>query len=135
MNKTKKLKTASILGIIGNIFLLIIKGIIALITGSRAMIADAFNNISDAAASLVSILGFKLSCKKPDIEHPFGHGRLEYISGLIISFLILFMGLELLKSSFEGLFNPSPVNFSLFSIIILIFVVSLYFNCFIFCHT
>jgi cation diffusion facilitator family transporter len=85
------------------------------------MIADAFNNISDAAASLVSILGFKLSCKKPDIEHPFGHGRLEYISGLIISFLILFMGLELLKSSFEGLFNPSPVNFSLFSIIILIF--------------
>lgn len=110
-----------VFGIFLNVVLFGLKLIFGILASSVAMIADAFNNISDAAASLVSILGFKLSCKKPDIEHPFGHGRLEYISGLIISFLILFMGLELLKSSFEGLFNPSPVNFSLFSIIILIF--------------
>ena len=62
----------------------------ALISHSVGMLADAFNNLSDAASSFVSVLGFKLSGKKPDADHPFGHGRIEYISGLIVSFLILF---------------------------------------------
>ena len=94
-----------VFGIFLNVVLFGLKLIFGILASSVAMIADAFNNISDAAASLVSILGFKLSSKKPDIEHPFGHGRLEYISGLIISFLILFMGLELLNfSSWDSTF-------------------------------
>ena len=82
-----------------NIILFLAKFLFGTISASVAMVADAFNNLSDAASSIIQILGFKLSSKKPDPEHPFGHGRIEYISGLIISMLILLMGFELLKSS------------------------------------
>ena len=79
-------------GIFLNVLLFIAKYVFGTIAASVSMVADAFNNLSDAASSLVSILGFKLACKKPDPEHPFGHGRIEYIAGLIVSFLILHMG-------------------------------------------
>ena len=107
-------------GIFLNIILFIAKFIAGTISYSVAMIADAFNNLSDAASSIVQILGFKLSSKKPDPEHPFGHGRIEYISGLIISFLILLMGFELLKSSIESFFAPKQISVNLISIIIMI---------------
>ncbi len=107
-------------GIFLNILLFIAKFIAGTISYSVAMIADAFNNLSDAASSIVQILGFKLSSKKPDPEHPFGHGRIEYISGLIISFLILLMGFELLKSSIESFFAPKQISVNLISIIIMI---------------
>ena len=106
-------------GIFLNILLFALKFIFGTIAASVAMVADAFNNLSDAASSLVQILGFKLASKKPDSNHPFGHGRLEYVSGLVISFLILLMGFELIKSSITKLVNPQPQNYSLFSILVM----------------
>ena len=84
------------------------------------MVADAFNNLSDAASSIVQIFGFKLSSKKPDPDHPFGHGRIEYISGVIISFFILYMGIDLIKDSVKALINPDPVKADIFSLIVLV---------------
>lgn len=106
-------------GIFLNILLFAAKFVAGTIAASVAMMADAFNNLSDAASSLVQILGFKLASKKPDPDHPFGHGRLEYISGLIISALILLMGIELLKSSINSLIHPEPVQGGLLSIAIM----------------
>lgn len=111
-------------GIFINIILFVIKFIFGTIAASVAMVADAFNNLSDAASSLVGILGFKLAGKKPDPDHPFGHGRIEYISGLIISFLILLMGVELLKSSVEAIINPAPAaSFDFLTLAILVIAI------------
>lgn len=107
-------------GIFLNILLFIAKLLGGTLIGSVAMVADAFNNLSDAASSLVSILGFKLASKKPDSTHPFGHGRFEYIAGLIISFLILLMGFELLKSSFEALIHPAEITVEPIAFVIMI---------------
>lgn len=108
-----------ILGVILNCLLSVMKFVIASITTSVAMLADAFNNLSDAASSMVQIAGFKLASKKPDREHPFGHGRIEYIAGLIISFLILYMGVELIKRSITSFFKPEPIEYSFWTVIIL----------------
>ena len=97
-------------GIFLNLILFAAKFTAGVVSASVAVTADAFNNLSDAASSVVSLLGFKLSSKKPDTEHPFGHGRLEYISGLVISFLILLMGIELMKSSVMSVVHPEPVR-------------------------
>ncbi len=102
---------ASIIGILTNIFLFIIKISVGLISHSIAVTADAFNNLSDAASSIITFLGFKLASKPADKEHPFGHGRIEYISGLIVSFIVLLVGLEFIKSSFDRIKNPSIVKF------------------------
>lgn len=107
------------LGIFINILLFVLKFIFGTIAASVAMVTDAFNNLSDAASSLISILGFKLASKKPNPEHPFGHGRLEYISGLIISFLILLMGFELIIDSISAIKKPAPVDGSLVPILIM----------------
>ena len=77
------------------------------LSGSVAITADAFNNLSDAGSSVVTLLGFRLAGKKPDPQHPFGHGRLEYVSGLIVAGLILLMGVELAKSSVEKILHPA----------------------------
>ena len=106
-------------GIFLNILLFAGKLTAGLIAKSVAMTADAFNNLSDAASSVVQLFGFKLSSKKPDPEHPFGHGRMEYISGLIISFLILLMGFELLKSSIDSVRHPETVSLNILSICIM----------------
>lgn len=82
------------------------------VSGSIAITADAFNNLSDAGSSLVTIVGFRLAGQKPDPAHPFGHGRMEYLSGLAVSMLILLMGIELAKSSVDKIFHPEPVEFS-----------------------
>ena len=108
-----------------NIILFLAKFLFGTISVSVAMVADAFNNLSDAASSIIQILGFKLSSKKPDPEHPFGHGRIEYISGLIISMLILLMGFELLKSSVSSILNPKTLSVSTFSIVIMIFAIGI----------
>ncbi|MCR5107344.1 MAG: cation diffusion facilitator family transporter [Lachnospiraceae bacterium] len=108
------------LGIFFNIVLFIIKIAAGFISGSVAVMADAFNNLSDAGTSLVLLIGFKMSGKKPDPEHPFGHGRIEYITGLIISIVIILMGVELIKSSVEKIIKPTDVNFSTVTMVILI---------------
>lgn len=108
-------------GIILNIILFTFKLIAGTISGSVAITADAFNNLSDAGSSIITMIGFKMAGHKPDPEHPFGHGRIEYITGLIVSFLIILMGFELGKSGIEKILNPNPVEFSKITVIILIF--------------
>ena len=97
-----------IVGIGFNVLLFALKLLAGTFSGSIAITADAFNNLSDAGASIVTLLGFK-----PDPEHPFGHGRLEYISGLIVSMVILLMGIELAKSAVEKILHPEAVEFTL----------------------
>lgn len=102
-------------GIIGglvNIILFGIKFTVGITVNSIAVTADAFNNLSDVGSSIVTIFGFKLSSKPADREHPFGHGRIEYISGLIVAFLVLLVGFEFVQSSFQRIKNPTPVEFS-----------------------
>ncbi len=97
-------------GICLNILLFIGKYFAGTISGSIAIVADSFNNLSDAGSSLITLLGFRLAGKKPDPDHPYGHGRIEYISGLIVSFLILLMGFELAKSSIGKIIAPEPIQ-------------------------
>ncbi len=93
-------------GIVLNLLLFLVKLLAGLVSGSIAIVADAVNNLSDAASSVVTLAGFLLGGQKPDGHHPFGHGRLEYLSGLAVSVLILLMGLELAKSSLERIVSP-----------------------------
>lgn len=109
-----------VLGIILNILLCVFKFLVGSATGSIAISADAVNNLSDAGSSVVTLLGFKLSGQKPDPEHPFGHGRFEYISGLIVSLIILFMGAELVQDSIKKIISPEIVLYNIFAIAILI---------------
>lgn len=106
-------------GIFLNAVLFTLKFVFGTLAASVAMVADAFNNLSDAASSVVQILGFKLATKKPDPDHPFGHGRLEYISGLVVSFLILYMGTALLKNSILAIIHPETMKISLLSVIVM----------------
>lgn len=110
----------SILGIICNLFLFSLKLIIGLIIHSMSVLSDAFNNLSDSGSSIIGLFSAKLSNKKPDKDHPFGHGRIEYIASLIVSFLIIFMGAQLLITSINKLSNGSnPVIFNPILVIIL----------------
>ena len=95
-----------------NLLLFAGKFLAGLLSGSIAVTADAFNNLSDAGSSVVTLLGFKLAAQAPDKHHPFGHGRLEYVSGLVVSMVILLMGVELAKGSIEKILHPEPVAFS-----------------------
>ena len=102
-----------------NILLFMGKFFAGQLSGSIAVTADAFNNLSDAGSSAVTLLGFRLAGKKPDPDHPFGHGRIEYISGLVVAGLILLMGVELAKSSFDKILHPEEVTFSALALVIL----------------
>lgn len=95
-----------------NILLFLGKWIAGFLSGSIAITADAFNNLSDAGSSIITLIGFRISGQRPDSEHPFGHGRMEYISGFLVSVAILIMGFELVKSSINKLINPEPVESS-----------------------
>ena len=106
-------------GIFLNILLFLGKLIAGTVSGSIAVTADAFNNLSDAGSSVVTLIGFRLAGQKPDRHHPFGHGRVEYLSGLAVSVVILLMGFELGKTSFEKILSPAAVEFSLLPLIIL----------------
>lgn len=99
-------------GIGANALLFAVKLLCGLFTGSVAMLADAVNNLSDAAGSVVTLIGFRLAGQEADADHPFGHGRMEYISGMIVSMAILLMGFELVKSSLSALFFPGQTVFS-----------------------
>ena len=107
------------LGIVLNILLFAGKLTAGLISGSVAIVADALNNLSDAGSSVVTLTGFRLAGQKPDKGHPFGHGRIEYVSGLIVSMLIILMGFELGKSSVEKIISPSGTEFSIVAVLIL----------------
>ena len=102
---------SSIVGIISNIFLFAVKLTVGLFINSISVMADAFNNLSDAASSIISFIGVKLAGRPADKEHPFGHGRFEYIAALAVSFLILQVGFSLFKSSFSKILNPEKITF------------------------
>lgn len=107
------------IGICLNILLFIGKFLAGTISGSVSITADAFNNLSDAGSSLVTMIGFKLAGAKPDPHHPFGHGRIEYISGLVVSGAILIMAFELVKSSMEKIIHPGKVEYGALALVIL----------------
>lgn len=111
-----------------NIFLFAIKFLAGTLSHSIAITADAFNNLSDAGSSLISLLGFRLANTKPDTDHPYGHGRIEYLSGLAVSILILFMGYELLTSSIRQILQPETASYSMpvFCILVLSVLVKFY---------
>lgn len=107
-------------GIFLNICLFVGKLIAGLLSNSIAIIADAVNNLSDAASSAITLIGFKISEQKPDKDHPYGHGRVEYIAGLLISIAIVFMGFELIKSSIEKIIHPQEMACDMITVAILV---------------
>lgn len=106
-------------GIMLNLLLFVGKFVAGTLSHSISITADAFNNLSDAGASVVTLVGFKMAGAKPDVDHPYGHGRIEYITGLIVSGAIIVMAFELIKSSIDKIITPVPVEFSILSVAIL----------------
>ncbi len=111
---------SGIVGIVCNILLTVAKFIVGTVTGSIAITADAVNNLSDAGSSAVTLFSFKLANRPADEEHPFGHGRIEYISAMAVAFLVLMMGVELIRSSIDKIINPEPVQFSIGALVVLL---------------
>ncbi len=109
-----------VVGIIINLILFAIKLTVGVVASSIAIMADAFNNLSDAASSIVTIIGFKMADKPADAEHPFGHGRMEYISALIVAFMVMLVGIQFIKSSFERILNPVSITFEFIPFILLL---------------
>lgn len=103
---------ASTVGIVCNVLLCVGKGAIGLFAGSVSIVADAVNNLSDGASNVVSLLGFHMAGRPADREHPYGHGRYEYLAGMVVAVLVLVIGVELVRSSVEKLIDPSPTEFS-----------------------
>ena len=120
MKRFKSVKRASVLGIIGNLFLLIIKGIIGFITNSQAMIADAFNSAGDILSSVMTFVGNQISSKQADDDHNLGHGKAEYIYSMLISIFMMLMGIFVFKDSFSSIFNNTKYEFSIWLIIVCI---------------
>ena len=110
---------SGMVGICCNVLLFLAKLFTGMMINSISVMADAFNNLSDAASSIISFVGVKMSEKPADKEHPFGHGRIEYISAFIVAFLVIQVGFSLFKSSLGKLFHPEELSFSLISVGIL----------------
>ncbi len=134
MNRYKKVKKASILGIVGNIFLFVIKIIISLITGSKAMLADTFNSAGDILSSTITFIGNKIASKPSDDDHNLGHGKAEYIYSMIISEIIILSFILILKSSVDNLINNAKYTFSIWLIIICIVTIVIKLILFIITH-
>lgn len=115
-------------GVCFNLLLFAFKLLAGLISGSISIIADAFNNLSDAGSSIITLIGFKIAAQEADSDHPFGHGRSEYISGLIVSIIILVMAVELIRSSISKILHPEPIDFTpaVLLILVLSIIVKLY---------
>ncbi len=123
-NEKVRLKLGVLSGIVGivlNVILSVFKMIFGAITKSVSIVADGANNIFDAISSIISLVGFKISGKPADDKHPFGHGRIEYVSALTLAFFILIMGVELIKTSIDKFTNPETVIFSIPAVVVLIF--------------
>lgn len=116
-------KLAGIVGILSNLLLCIMKMLVGIIFGSIAIVADAVNNLADASSSVITLVGFKLAAMPEDEEHPYGHARIEYIAGMVVSLIIIVVGVELGKSSFEKILHPEPLEFSLAVVIVLLIAI------------
>lgn len=119
MDRNKKIVKTSIIGIITNIVLVAFKATIGLIVNSIAIILDAVNNLTDAVSSIVTIIGTKLANKQPDKKHPYGHGRIEYFTSIIIAAIVLFAGVTAIKESFLKIINPAETDYSIISLVII----------------
>jgi cation diffusion facilitator family transporter len=124
---------SGVIGIVVNLILFIIEIILGVLTNSIAIIGDAVHNLADVTSSIVTLVGFKLSNRPADKEHPFGHGRMEYISALVVSFLILVVGLQFVKTSFDRILHPQEVSYNIVTFLIIICAIPLklwlsYFN-------
>ena len=117
--RRKYINLGSITGILCNILLFVIKLTLGILAGSVSIMADAFNNLTDIGSSVITIIGFRLSTKPADKEHPFGHGRFEYMSAMLVAIIILLVGFELLKSSVEKIFTPTELKVEFYTIILL----------------
>ena len=113
-------RLAGLVGIVCNVLLFAGKLLAGTLSGSVSITADAVNNLSDASSSVVTLIGFKLASRPADEEHPYGHARMEYLSGLVVAAMILVIGVELVKSSFEKILHPTPVEFSALIIVVLV---------------
>ncbi len=111
---------SGIVGIVANVFLFAMKLIVGTLTGSVSVTADAMNNLSDASSSIVTLIGFRLAQMPADEDHPYGHARFEYLSGLAVAVMIMLIGFELAKSSVEKILSPTPVAFTLTAVLILL---------------
>lgn len=118
-------KLAGIVGILSNGLLCAMKIIIGLVTGSIAIVADGINNLADASSSIITLIGFKLAAAPEDKNHPYGHARIEYLTGLFISVLIIVLGLQLLRSSFDKVLHPDPLSFRYVTVIILVIAIGI----------
>ena len=117
-------KFAGVVGILSNVVLCAVKILVGFISGSIAVIADGINNLADASSSIITLVGFKLSSLPEDKQHPYGHARIEYISGMIVSVLIVVVGIELVRSSVDKIMAPSPLEFKWSTIIVLLLAIA-----------
>ena len=111
---------ASVVGIFCNVILFIAKFLIGSMSHSVSIIADGFNNLSDAGSSILSFAGIKMASKPADEEHPFGHGRMEYVTALVVAFLVIDIGLSFLKDSIGKIRNPEEIQFHVISVVVLL---------------
>ena len=119
LSREKKIIRTSVIGIIANVFLASFKAVIGLLTNSIAIVLDAVNNISDAGSSLITIIGTKLAGKEPDKKHPFGYGRIEYLSAMIISVIVLYAGVTSFVESVKQIIHPETPDYSIVSLVII----------------
>lgn len=119
ISREKKIIRTSLIGIVANVFLAAFKAVIGLMTHSIAIVLDAVNNISDAGSSLITIIGTKLAGKEPDKKHPFGYGRIEYLSAMIISVIVLYAGVTSFVESVKQIIHPETPDYSIVSLIII----------------
>ncbi|MCR4902793.1 MAG: cation diffusion facilitator family transporter [Butyrivibrio sp.] len=117
--RDKKIIRTSIIGIVANVFLAGFKAVIGLVSGSIAVVLDAVNNLSDAASSIITIVGTKLAGKSPDKKHPFGYGRIEYLSAMIIAVIVLYAGVTSLEESVKKILNPQTPDYTVTALIII----------------
>ncbi len=120
MDRNKKIVRTSLFGIGANLVLVVFKMIVGFAANSIAVILDAVNNLSDALSSLITIIGTRLAGRKPDKKHPFGHGRIEYLTGMLIAVLVLFAGLTSLKESVEKILHPEAAAYTTLSLVVII---------------
>lgn len=130
MDRFKSVKLASIFGIIGNLFLLVIKTLIGFITGSRAMIADAFNSAGDIFSSIMTFIGNKIASKPYDEDHNLGHGKAEYIYSMLISIVMIIMSVTIIKDSIISIFNNAKYEFSIWLVIVCLITIIVKFSLF-----
>lgn len=130
MDKSKSIKNASILGMIGNVFLLVIKAVVGFMTNSQSMIADAFNSAGDIFSSVMTYIGNKIASREADDDHNLGHGKAEYIFSLLISLVMLFLSLTVIKSSISNIINPLNYHYSNWLIVVCITTIIIKFSLF-----